>query len=106
MREIKFLSGSLPWKLPCLLTPLKIMHVDLCLPRQARVWQRRSSCVRLSEPFIVRTKCQLKIIINIIKIIIIIIAIIIIIIIVIKNLEGSWVVREWWSKNSPTRVFT
>ena len=62
--------------------------------------------MRLSEPFIVRTKCQLKIIINIIKIIIIIIAIIIIIIIVIKNLEGSWVVREWWSKNSPTRVFT
>ena len=65
--------------------------------------------MRLSEPFIVRTKCQLKIIINIIKIIIIIIiiiAIIIIIIIVIKNLEGFWVVREWWSKNSPTRVFT
>ena len=65
--------------------------------------------MRLSEPFIVRTKCQLKIIINIIKIIIIIIiiiAIIIIIIIVIKNLEGSWVAREWWSKNSPTRVFT
>ena len=63
--------------------------------------------MRLSEPFIVRTMCQLKIIINIIKIIIIIIiAIIIIIIIVIKNLEGSWVVREWWSKNSPTRVFT
>ena len=67
--------------------------------------------MRLSEPFIVRTKCQLKIIINIIKIIIIIIIIIIIariiiIIIVIKNLEGSWVAREWWSKNSPTRVFT
>ena len=65
--------------------------------------------MRLSEPFIVRTKCQLKIIINIIKIIIIIIiiiAIIIIIIIVIKNLEGSRVAREWWSKNSPTRVFT
>ena len=63
--------------------------------------------MRLSEPFIVRTKCQSKIIINIIIIIIIIIiAIIIIIMIVIKNLEGSWVAREWWSKNSLTRVFT
>ena len=47
--------------------------------------------MRLSEPFIVRTKCQLKkiiIIINIIKIMIIIIAIIIIIITVIKKPGG------------------